>query len=209
VSNAPNEVESNNLSVNKPDPTYLSSYATRPSNAQASPDTDPASLAVGAYHDTPLKGRRHTSHVFPVVGTCGSLEHNIIYTYHPSSRLDLQCPLALVATNTNTSPDFLNNHYITGTHSDDSTTDNAFSICIQLPNTRPHDNLHLLMLQLTEIHTQGHTTDPSSFPNIATVQSLTGPPYHAEFDDEPIHTNTLFIDPNIPYLHIVTLPIYS
>jgi hypothetical protein len=56
---------------------------------------------------------------------------------------------------------------------------------------------------------QGHTTDPSSFPDIATVQRLTCSPYHTEFDDEPIHTNTLLIDPNIPYLHIITLPTHS
>ena len=65
------------------------------------------------------------------------------------------------------------------------------------------------MLQLTKMQTQGHTTDPSSLLNIATIQSLTCPPYRTGLDDETIHTNTLLIDPNIPYLHIITLPTHS
>ena len=134
-----------------------------------SPDTNHASLAVGAYHDAPLKGRRHRLDVFLAVDTRGSLETICIYTYHPIIRLDLQSPLALATTNTNPPPDLINNHYITGTHSDDSTTDNAFSIYIKLPNIRLHDTLRLLMLKLTKLQTHGHIIDPFSLPNIATV----------------------------------------
>jgi hypothetical protein len=66
------------------------------------------------------------------------------------------------------------------------------------------------MLELiTEMQNQGHNTNPSSLPNIATVQSLIGPPYHTKFDSEPILATTLLIDPDIPYLHIITLPIHS
>ena len=140
--------------------------------------------------------------------TRGSLDLNCIYKYHPSRRLDLQSPLTLATTNTNASPDFLN-HYINGTLSDDSSTDSSFLVYLQLPNTSPQDILNLPMLQLTDMHAHGHTTDPSSLYDIATVQSLTDRPYHTEFDDEPIRTNTLFIDPNIPYLHIITLPTHS
>jgi hypothetical protein len=126
----------------------------------------------------------HTPDVYPIIGTRGSLDSNCIYTFHPNRRLDLQSPLALASTNTNTPPDLLNNYYITGTHSDDSTTYNAFTLYYQQPNARPQDILRLLMLHLTEIQFQGHTTDPSSLPNIATVHNRTCPPYHTELDDD-------------------------
>jgi len=177
--------------------------------AQTLPDTDHVSLTIGAYHDAPLKGRMHTSYVFPTVGTRGFSYNNCIYTYHPSSRLDLQSPLALASSNTDSPPDLLNEHYITCIFSNDSTTDNAFSIYIKIFNTSPQDILHLRMLELTEMQTQSHDTNPTSLPNIATVQSFISPPYHTEIDDEPIFTTTLLVDPNIPYLHIITLSTHS
>ena len=147
----------------------------------------------------------HKPDVYPTVGTRCSLDHSCIYTFHPNNRLYLQSPLALAATNTNTPPNLLNNYYITGTHSDDSTTDNAFTLYYQQPNARPQD----ILLYLTEMQTQGHIIDPSSIPNIATVHNRTCPPYHTELDDEHIHSHTLIIDPNIPYLHVITLPTHS
>ena len=150
-----------------------------------------------------------THDVYPTFGTHGSLNNNCIYTFHPSRRQDLQSPLALASINTNTPPDLLNNYYITDTHSDDSTTDNAFTLYYQQPNAKPQDIPRLLMLHLTEMQSQGRTTDPSSLPNIATVHIRTGPPYHAELDDDPIHSNTLLIHRNIPYLHVITLPTHS
>ena len=80
------------------------------------------------------------------MGTRSSLDLNFIYTYHPISRLDLQSPLALATTNTNSPPDLLSNHYINGTLSDDSVIDSSISIYLQLSNTRPHDILHLLVI---------------------------------------------------------------
>ena len=72
--------------------------------AQAPLDTYPVSLTIGAYQDAPLKGRMHTSYVFPSMGTRGSLDDICIYTYHPSNRLDLQSLLALVSSNTDSPP---------------------------------------------------------------------------------------------------------
>ena len=151
----------------------------------------------------------HTPDVYPTIGTRGSLDNSCIYTFHPRRRLDLQSLLALASTNTNTPPYILNNYYITNTHSDDSTTNSAFALYYQLPNARPQDILRLLMLHLTEMQSQGHTTDLSSFPNIATVHNRTGPPYHMELDDDPIRSNPFLIDPNIPYIHGIALPIHS
>jgi len=150
-----------------------------------------------------------TPDVYPTIGTRGSLDNSCIYTFHLNRRLDLQSPLVLASANTHTPLDLLNNYYITGTHSDDSTADNAFSLNYQQPKARPQDILRLLMLHLTEMQSQGHTTDPSSLPNIATVHSRTSPPNHAELDEDPIHINTLLVDPNIPYLHVITLSTHS
>jgi len=67
------------------------------------------------------------------------------------------------------------------------------------------------MLRLTEMQSQGHTTYPSSLPNIATVHSRACPPVpHGTRrrpypQQHPPHRAIL----NIPYLHVITLPTHS
>jgi hypothetical protein len=96
-----------------------------------------------------------------------------IYTYYLSRRLDIQSPLSLTPTWLDAPPNMINNQSITGIHSNDATTDNAFSIHIQLPNCRPQDIIHLLVLQLTDMQTQGRHTNQTSLSTIASVNTHT------------------------------------
>jgi hypothetical protein len=148
----------------------------------------------------------YTADVFPTVGIRGTLDIICIYFYHPSGQLDLQGPsLALTPTNTYTPLDLINNQYLTGITSSDSTTYIAFSFYVHLPDCRRHDILHLRMLKLDDMQAQVHNTNSASLPNIATVISLTCPPHHADYDDEPIRSNTLLTNPYVPYPHIITI----
>ena len=85
----------------------------------------------------------------------GELDNDCIYLHHPSRRLDLQSPLALTPLTQHHSPELIDNLYLTGVYSTDSSTTSAFLIHIYIPETTPEDIITVILRQLQEMQRGG------------------------------------------------------
>ena len=93
----------------------------------------------------------YSPHVYPAAGSRGELDNDCIYLHHPSRRLDLESPLALAPLTHNHSPELIDNLYLTGVYSTDSSTTSAFLIHIYLPEATPEDIITIILRRLKEM----------------------------------------------------------
>ncbi len=117
----------------------ISQLLHRKGQTQAPPDTYEQSLVIGSFHNAPLSARMHSPHVQPAVGRRGELDNDCLYLHHPSRRLDLKSPLTLTPISPIHIPELIDNLYLTGVYSNDSSTTNAFLFYIYIPDASPDD----------------------------------------------------------------------
>ena len=96
--------------------------------------TDAISLTIGNFHDAPLNARKIDKNVYPSAADRNNiLETDPIYLYHPSSRQDLQSPLALTPLSHAHNPILIENQYLTGVHSAKDPNVSTYKIYMYLP----------------------------------------------------------------------------
>jgi hypothetical protein len=149
------------------------------------PATDPIPLTIGNFHDAPLNARKLDKNVYPtVVDRNNVLETDPIYLYHPSSRKDLQSPLALTPMSPAHSPVLIENQYLTGVHSAKDPNFNTYTIFTYLPHDVDYKTTirTILTSQLTHMQTAGLPTSLEGLDAIQ-VQENSTCPVHPEYND--------------------------
>ena len=168
---------------------------------------------LGNYHHAPLNARRITVDVYPYVASRGDLHIDPIYLHYPSARNDIQSPLALTLASPSHAPVLIDNYYITGLYSSNSSTTNNYDIYLNLPNDYDFDNdlYSILSDQLKIVETTGYLSSPAGLESIKITADTNTTPT-PDLDDEPIHNST-YILPTVlakyPGKFIVTLPTTS
>jgi hypothetical protein len=146
---------------------------------------------LGNYHHAPLNARRVTANVHPHAASRGDLHSDPIYIHHPSARSDLQSPLALTPASPSHAPILIDNYYITGVHSTNSSASINFYIYLYLSKDYDSDNdlYSLISDQLKIVETAGYLTSPTGMESI-TITADTNTTPILELDDELIHNAT-------------------
>jgi len=111
-------------SLNELDSPLLITWHAR-ANPHALSASDPISTMLGNNHHAPLHARRVTADVHPPAATRGDLHSDRINLHHPSARTDLQSPVSLTKASPTHAPALIDNHYITGVHSSNSSTSSS------------------------------------------------------------------------------------
>jgi hypothetical protein len=93
----------------------------------------------------------YSPHVHPIVGRIGELDKDCLYLHHPSRRLDLQSPVALVPLSPSHSPELIDNVYLTCVYSTYSTTTSAFRVYIYTSEATADDIANIISAQLDEM----------------------------------------------------------
>jgi len=190
----------------------ISQLIHRKEQTHAPPDTDERSLAIGRFYNAPLNARMRSPHVYPTVGQRGEMDNDCLYIHHPSRRLELQSPLALRPILADHSPDLIDNLYLTGVHSTDSVTTNAFMINLYIPEATSDDIPNIIAAQLEDMHKQGIQTSLAQLHTIITVDSMTKTLDTTFLDDEPIASGTYLTSTHLEgilHAHVITLPTFS
>jgi len=84
-----------NVELNANAKLALTQHFARKGRTHQSSASDPISLNISDYHSAPLGGRHITDAILPSAPDRASLTADPVYFYHPSTRQDLQSPLAL------------------------------------------------------------------------------------------------------------------
>ena len=113
-----------------------------------------------------------------------------MYIHHPSRRLDLQSPLALNPISPSHTPELIDNLYLTGVYSNDSTTTSAFLIYIYLPEATPADISTILCNNLDEMNKNNVLSPTDNYNNSITAHLLTDTYHTTYLDDEHISNAT-------------------
>jgi hypothetical protein len=190
----------------------ISQLLHRKGPTHAPPDTDERSLAIGRFYAAPLNARMLSPHVYPTVGQRGELDNDYLYIHHPSRRLDLQSPLALRPISLNHLPELVDNLCLTGVHSTDSMTTNAFMIHLLIPEPTANDIINIIAAQLEDMSKQGIHTSPDQLHQMITVDSMNNTYYTTFLDDDQIASGTYVSSQHLegtPDVHVVTLPTFS
>jgi len=166
--------------------TAISQMLHRKGQTHISPDTDERSLTIGSFHGAPLGARMHSPHVHPTAGRKGELDNNCLYLHHPSRRLELQSPLALASLSPNHSPELIDNLYLTGVYSTNSSTTKAFLIFIYIPEATPDDIASIIFMQLNEMQKAGALNHADDYTGTMRVHRLVNTNHTTYLDDEQL-----------------------
>ena len=101
-----------NVSLSNPDRLALTQHLARKCQTTRLPVSDPVSTMLGNYYHAPLNVRRITADVHPTATRRGDLDVDPIYLHQPSTRNELQCPLALAPTSSSHAPVLIDNFYL-------------------------------------------------------------------------------------------------
>jgi hypothetical protein len=100
--------------------------------------------------------------------------------------MDLKSPLALRPISESHSPELIDNLYLTGIHSTDSSTNSAFTVHIYLPNSTTVDIVNLLSTQLVDMQKERVPKSSEHLHTAITVEEFTDTHVTTYLDDEPI-----------------------
>ena len=118
------------------------------------------------------------------------MDNDCLYIHHLSRRLDLQIPLALRPISADHSPDLIDNLCLTGVHSTNSATTNAFMINLYILESSSDDITIIVAAHLEDMHKQGIYTSFAQLQTIMTLDSMTNTLDTTFLDDEPIASGT-------------------